>query len=305
MKVRTIAFATFGIFCVLALFAVSEPVGATNYPCSKTKGGVERCEGTKFLCRDGSVSASKKKCTSEKAKDFRREWDTDNGREIQEPEQTEEPEQQDQGSLIARPLLLLASASPKPLVRVIDGDTLEVDGTTFRLEGIDAPEMKQPCSDESGKTYACGRRAKEALSAMISDAVTCEMSGTDKYGRKLGYCRSGEIDLNRQMVARGWAFAFTRYNDRYVEDEQRAISARAGLWAGSAQAPWDWRAAQIAALAPKGDCVIKGNISKGQRTYYLPFHLMYARVKVDENAGERWFCTEQEAIDAGWRRAPR
>jgi hypothetical protein len=70
-------------------------------------------------------------------------------------------------------------------------------------------------------------------------------------------------------------------------------------------APWDWREAQIAANAPTGDCVIKGNISHGQKIYYMPFHNAYRSVKVNIMAGERWFCKEGEALAAGRQRAQR
>jgi hypothetical protein len=51
---------------------------------------------------------------------------------------------------------------------------------------------------------------------------------------------------------------------------------------------------------------IKGNISRsGERIYHMPFHQHYGRTRLDENKGERWFCTEDEAQAAGWRRALR
>jgi hypothetical protein len=53
-------------------------------------------------------------------------------------------------------------------------------------------------------------------------------------------------------------------------------------------------------------CAIKGNISRGnERIYHMPFQQFYSRTKIDEGKGERWFCTEQEALDAGWRRSLR
>jgi hypothetical protein len=48
--------------------------------------------------------------------------------------------------------------------------------------------------------------------------------------------------------------------------------------------------------------VIKGNIgSNGDRIYHTPESPYYSRTKIDESKGERWFCTEEEAIEAGWR----
>ncbi|WBX91122.1 hypothetical protein [Achromobacter mucicolens] len=48
----------------VALLLFSAAASAANYPCSGKKGGVERCVGEQFLCRDGSISASKRVCSS-------------------------------------------------------------------------------------------------------------------------------------------------------------------------------------------------------------------------------------------------
>jgi hypothetical protein len=65
---------------------------------------------------------------------------------------------------------------------------------------------------------------------------------------------------------------------------------------------------QQAVDAPESSdgCVIKGNISSsGERIYHMPFHQHYGRTRIDERKGERWFCNEDEAQAAGWRRALR
>ena len=50
------------------------------------------------------------------------------------------------------------------------------------------------------------------------------------------------------------------------------------------------------------NCEIKGNISRsGERIFHKPGEPFYDRVKIDQNAGERWFCSEEEAVAAGWR----
>jgi len=52
-------------------------------------------------------------------------------------------------------------------------------------------------------------------------------------------------------------------------------------------------------------CVIKGNIgyTTQEKIYHLPECPSYNDTKIAEGYGERWFCTEQEARDAGWRKA--
>ena len=121
----------------------------------------------------------------------------------------------------------------------------------------------------------------------------------------LGICRAGSLEINGEMVRSGWALAFRRYSDRYVGEESEAERRQTGMWAGSFEMPWDWRAKGTADADPEG-CRIKGNISSsGERIYHMPFHEYYGRTRISEDAGEVWFCTEEEALRAGWRRALR
>lgn len=213
------------------------------------------------------------------------------------------------GFLVSHLFLTAAAATPLPSsqnLTVVDGDTIVLNGESIRLEGIDAPETKQRCKNASGKDFQCGREARRQLERLIDgETVTCKPTGHDRYGRTIAYCSAGAVDINREMVADGWARAFVKYNAVYQDDETAARRARAGFWASSWEAPWDWRAAQLAAYAPLGRCIIKGNISRGQNIYFLPFHVLYDHVRIEEAKGERWFCTEDEALAAGWRRALR
>lgn len=72
--------------------------------------------------------------------------------------------------------------------------------------------------------------------------------------------------------------------------------------------------APIASITPapiastvKPDCVVKGNISisTGARLYHVPGMRDYGGTIIDPSKGERWFCSESEAVAAGWQRAPR
>lgn len=54
----------------------------------------------------------------------------------------------------------------------------------------------------------------------------------------------------------------------------------------------------------KPGCEIKGNISSsGERIYHMPGQRFYDKTVISESAGEKWFCTEDEAIAAGWRKS--
>ncbi|WP_430512892.1 thermonuclease family protein [Pannonibacter phragmitetus] len=199
-------------------------------------------------------------------------------------------------------------------LKVTDGDTIVLNGEKIRLEGIDAPELAQRCLTPTGQEYRCGKEAADALRTFLANGpVVCKGATRDDYGRRLGTCYSGALNVNAAMVESGHAFAFIRYSSSYVAEETRARAAKVGLFAGTAQAPWDFRAAkwqnasanrQTQASADAGrDCPIKGNISKNGRIYHMPWSASYARTSINENKGERWFCTEAEAIAAGWRAA--
>ena len=63
-------------------------------------------------------------------------------------------------------------------------------------------------------------------------------------------------------------------------------------------------AVNAAFACTQAGCVIKGNISSsGERIYHLPGQRYYDKTLINGLQGERWFCTEQEAIAAGWRKA--
>lgn len=59
-------------------------------------------------------------------------------------------------------------------------------------------------------------------------------------------------------------------------------------------------------ITPKPGCNIKGNISidTGNKLYHIPGMKDYEITKISRT-GERWFCTESEAIASGWKKAPR
>lgn len=61
--------------------------------------------------------------------------------------------------------------------------------------------------------------------------------------------------------------------------------------------------AQVA--APAQGCRIKGNISinSRERIYHVPGQEYYASTKISPQYGERWFCSEEDARAAGWRKA--
>lgn len=202
---------------------------------------------------------------------------------------------------------------------VIDGDTLVVGDENVRLFGIDAPELHQSCRRD-GQEWPCGTAAADQLSRLVAgQQVFCDSMGVDQYQRTLAHCVAGTTDINRTMVALGYALAYRRYSQDYVPAEAAAQTATRGIWAGSFERPDEYRRAGrsapsatphgrgSSAAASAGDwagraqanCRIKGNRNrKGQWIYHLPGMPYY-----DQTRPEQIFCTEAEAQAAGYRRA--
>lgn len=200
----------------------------------------------------------------------------------------------------------------------IDGDSLIVGGTEVRLFGIDAPEGRQQCR-RSGDPWACGEEARTRLSAFIDGrTIRCQAQDSDGYGRTVATCTAGTLDLGGAMVEAGYAVALVEFSSAYVGDEQRARSARLGIWSSEFETLAAWRAAHAAEARPRpaqtertarrapapttqspGGCLIKGNRSRrGEWIYHLPGMPDY-----EETRPEQWFCTEAQAIAAGYRRS--
>jgi endonuclease YncB( thermonuclease family) len=201
--------------------------------------------------------------------------------------------------------------------KIVDGDSFEIGGVGVRLFGVDAPEGRQSCARD-GRAWSCGDAAAAELRRLVgSRDVTCERRDVDTYGRIVAVCRVGTTDLGAAIVRAGFAVAYRRFSDSYVDEEREARAARRGVWAGEFTSPEEYRRDERAARSaepqppaaqPRGrrdGCDIKGNINaRGDKIYHTPDSGSYAETEIDESRGERWFCTATEARSAGWR-APR
>ena len=140
-------------------------------------------------------------------------------------------------------------------MRIVDGDTVKLGGTSYRLAGIDAPENGQAATDARGRRFDAGAAATEALSRYLAamDAqgwqvdIVCHSGDVDRYGRQLGHIelvhRDGRtLDVCAWMVAEGWAVA--EYGAQYRHLERDARRHCRGLWAGTFERPKDWRRGQ-------------------------------------------------------------
>lgn len=193
-------------------------------------------------------------------------------------------------------------AAVSGLAHVVDGDTIRLNGEKIRLTGIDAPESDQTCFDDQTVSYACGAQSSAYLKRLVGkNTLRCDGRERDKYGRLLATCYLQDRDINAEMVRSGWAVAYRQYSMEYTSDEEKAKTSRLGLWQGNFRMPWAWRQDQRIAVHDVNGCNIKGNISDSGRIYHLPGSRWYSATRINEKKGERWFCSELEALAAGWR----
>ena len=223
-------------------------------------------------------------------------------------------------ALVASPAAATAQSVVQGMGQAKDGDSLSVGTTEVRLYGIDAPELGQRCKRRS-ESWDCGAAARNALARLVTgQTVMCWSVDVDDYGRTLARCIANGVDVNQRIVAQGHALAFRKYASDYVAAEDQAKAAKLGLWSGDFQKPEEFRRAASASSKPRAsqrqpapgkarssdwsaraasNCNIKGNRNrKGQWIYHVPGMPYY-----DQTRPEEIFCTEAEALQAGYRRA--
>jgi endonuclease YncB( thermonuclease family) len=236
-------------------------------------------------------------------------------------------------TLIAAFLLAMAGPGVAAEIVVTNGDTLQLDRTIYRLDGIDAPEIDQLCLDRRGDVWPCGATARDRLSGHIgSRAVSCEDKGPDPIykHRRMGICSiEGEATtLNGWLVREGWAISLEpSAKGRFAVEEADASENRRGLWEGCFAQPRDLRGwnpsgarlvgrgcqpahqnrtrdklFRVDTAMPPG-CPIKAKLALRaigyEGIYHLPACGSYERVK----RVNRWFCSEEDASAEGFRKA--
>jgi endonuclease YncB( thermonuclease family) len=232
-------------------------------------------------------------------------------------------------------VLLLAMVKPGLATEIVvtNGDTFQLGRTIYRLDGIDAPEMDQTCLDQNGDAWPCGVSARDRLSGYIGNrAVRCEDKGPDPVykHRRIGICsiESEAATLNAWLVREGWAIRFEpTAKGRFAAEEADARENRRGLWDGCFAEPrdlrgWNHNGARLLGggcqaghenrtrdklfrldtAMPPG-CPIKAKLALRavgyDGIYHLPGCGSYRRLK----RANRWFCSEEDALAEGFRKA--
>ena len=139
--------------------------------------------------------------------------------------------------------LLFCNTSFADSLRVVDGDTIVLNGEKIRFSGIDTPELKQTCLKD-GQEVPCGMTAKRLLAEKIGNAIVeCISEGKDTYKRTLAECFLNGESLSKFLVRSGYAFAYRKYSTKFIKDEEFAKANKLGMWAMTFQYPWDFRKA--------------------------------------------------------------
>lgn len=189
-------------------------------------------------------------------------------------------------SLIINLLQVKQRTDNNQVIRVVDGDSFDLkDGRRIRLLSIDAPERDRCLYSEAGE---------KLRSLILNKKVKLKNIVTDDYGRILADVFVNDIHINKIMLLEGLT-RFTYTGQEYTN--LKAINLNAKKLKIGIYSPL-CRTTSI-----DENCKIKANNNHGKKFYFTPQCRNYEQVIVDESFGDRWFCTEEKAIDAGFTKA--
>ena len=144
-------------------------------------------------------------------------------------------------SILSLVFILTSSYSTHQNIKVVDGDTIHLNGEKIRFTGIDAPELKQACFNDNTE-ISCGITSKQILIDKIgNNTVKCISEGKDQYKRTLAECFVNNESLSSYLVRSGYAFAYRRYSKKFIIDEDYAKTNHVGMWSMKFEYPWDYR----------------------------------------------------------------
>ena len=183
------------------------------------------------------------------------------------------------------------STQETELLAVSDGDSLVLtDGRQVRLRHVDAPELG----------FCGGQEAKNLLTKLVKGkSLTIAEEVTDYHGRPLALVYAGGDLVNLAMVESGWA---RHHNDTSsVAPQMREAANRAREGNLGIFSPLCYQKENPGNPA----CNVKGNIDKqsGDKKFYTPDCAQYKFTIIEKDIGESWFCSEKEALAAGFSKA--
>lgn len=175
---------------------------------------------------------------------------------------------------------------------VVDGDTFKISGgRRVRLLGVNAPESGRCFSEE----------AKANLQDLVLQKnVSLQNQFSDPYGRTIANVFVNGEYINSKMIAGG--FARPDYSTNPRRDEL------SGAYRKSREGKLGINSGQCVSMTPSDKrCVIKGNVDDDtqKKRYYSPNCIYYKQVQIDLSSSDQWFCTESEAMKAGFVKAPK
>jgi micrococcal nuclease len=204
------------------------------------------------------------------------------------------------------------------VTNVVDGDTMDIQFENgkeerVRLVLVDTPETKHPTKPVQPFGPEASAFTKEMLTGK-NVQLELDVQERDKYGRILAYVYIDGKMFNELLLEKGLARVAvfppnTRYVDEFYAIQKKAQEAKLGIWSIENYVTDNGYTAQEktgenqSSTNTNIDCQnpIKGNInSKGEKIYHVPGGQYYDITKAEE-----LFCTEQEAVNAGYRKSQR
>lgn len=216
---------------------------------------------------------------------------------------------------------------------VRDGNSIQLGDVTYRLDGVDAPELDQVCIDDHADPWTCGIEARDQLTKLIGGKpVRCDDVGPEKnFGKRhraICTVEGDKVSLNEQLLKLGFAVGREPIKANVKRAAAEAKTASTGIWKGCFVAPQEFRTGKkdgaLLGAACRADrdkeiravlfpeeltappsCAIKGKLAVRARVtgnigiYHLRGCPSYAAT----TKPDRWFCSEDDAQASGFRKA--
>lgn len=176
------------------------------------------------------------------------------------------------------------------VVEVVDGDTFFIENRQpIRLKGLDAPELEN----------CLGKESKKALEQLIlNKQVLLKEPIVDPYKRIIALVYIDGKSVNEYMIKNGFAYyrsATTLELPNLKAANDYAREHKIGILS----------AACYQKDPPDPKCPIKGNFddNSDKKVYFLPGCSYYDATVIMRFRGEQWFCSEAEALKAGFEKS--